>query len=83
VQFRRWLETLQKSGAKSVEELYKKVHEEIRKNPDHVRREAKKDPKREHKKFTKKRLTIKQRKDNIRKKIEIRQKELAKNAKKK
>lgn len=83
VQFRRWLETLQKTGAKSIEELYKKVHAEIRANPDHVKRAEKKDPKREHKKFTKKRLTLKQRKDNIRKKIEIRQKELAKLAKKK
>jgi large subunit ribosomal protein L5e len=81
VQFRRWLECLTKSGSKTIAELYKKVHAEIRKNPDHVKREAKKDPKREHVKFHKKRLTNVQRKDNIRKKIEIRQKELAKLAK--
>lgn len=83
VQFKRWLDCLKASGAKSIADLYKKVHEEIRKNPDHVKRDAKKDPKREHTKFHKKRLTGKQKKDNVRKKIEIRQKELAKLAKKK
>jgi large subunit ribosomal protein L5e len=82
VQFKRWLETLQKSGAKSIEDLYKKVHAEIRKNPDHVKRGEKQSPKREHTKFVKKRLTNQQRKDNVRRKIEIRQKELAKLAKK-
>jgi len=83
VQFKRWLDNLAKSGAKSVEELYKKVHAEIRKSPEHVKKEGKKDPKRLHKKHTNKKLTNKQRKDNIRKKIEIRHKELAKLAKQK
>ncbi len=83
VQFKRWLDCLKTSGAKSVEELYKKVQAEIRKNPDHVKRAAKQNPKREHTKFHKKRLNAKQRSENVRKRIEIRQKELAKAAKKK
>jgi large subunit ribosomal protein L5e len=83
VQFRRWIECLQKSGAKSIEELYKKVHAEIRKNPDHVKRGVKASPKREHTKFSSKKLNAKQRRENVRKRIEIRQKELAKAAKKK
>lgn len=83
VQFKRWLETLQKAGVKSVEALYQKVQAEVRKNPDAVKKEAHKNPKRDHKKFAPKGLTNKQRKDNIRKRIEIRQKELAKLAKKK
>jgi large subunit ribosomal protein L5e len=83
VQFSKWLECLKKTGSKSVEELYKKIHAEIRKSPEHKKREAKKNPKRDHVKFQNKRLTNKQRKDRVQKKIEIRQKELAKAAKKK
>ena len=84
LQFRRWNECLKNTGSKSVEALYKKVHEEIRKNPDFAKKAEKKDPKRDHKKkFFKKKLTLKQRKDNVAKKIQIRQKELAKLAKKK
>ena len=83
VQFKRWLDCLKATGAKSIEDLFKKVHTEIRKNPDHVKRGAKQNPKRDHTKFCNKRLTNKQRKDRVRKKIEIRQKELAKAAKKK
>ena len=45
------------------------MHAEIRKNPEHVKRAVKKDPKRLHKKHVNKKLTNKQRKDNIRKKI--------------
>ena len=33
-QFSQWKECLKKAGVKSVEDLYKKVHAEIRKNPD-------------------------------------------------
>ena len=84
VQFKNWIANLAKAGAKSVEELYKKVHESIRKNPVHVKKAVKADPKRDVKKqANNKKLTNKQRKDNIRKKIEIRQKELAKLAKQK
>jgi len=83
VQFKRWLECLKTAGAKSVEELYKKIHAEIRKSPEHVKKTVKAAPKREHKKHSHKKLSLKQRKDNVRKRIEIRQKELAKLAKKK
>lgn len=69
VQFRRWVECLKTSGAKSIEELYKKIHAEIRKNPDRVSRGAKQNPKRDHSKNYKKKLTNKQRKDNVRRKI--------------
>ena len=84
LQFRRWLDCLKATGSKSIEALYKKIHDEIRKSPDFKKKEAKKDPKRDHKKkFFHKKLTLKQRKDNVAKKIQIRQKELAKLAKKK
>ena len=57
VQFKRWLDCLKTSGSKSVEELYKKVHAEIRKNPDHVKKAAKQNPKRDHSKHSCKKLT--------------------------
>jgi large subunit ribosomal protein L5e len=69
LQFRRWIETLQKTGAKSVEELYKKIQAEIRKNPDHVKRESKKNPKRDHTKFSHKKLNAAQKRENVRKRI--------------
>ena len=81
VQFKRWLECLKSSGAKSIEDLYTKIHAQIRKSPEHVKKAAKKDPKRDHAKFSCKKLTNQQRKDRVRRKIEIRQKELAKQAK--
>ena len=83
IQFKRWIECLQKSGSKSIEELYKKIHAEIRKNPDFAKKPVKASPKRDHTKFLKRRLNAKQRQENVRRKIEIRQKELAKAAKKK
>lgn len=82
VQFSLWNECLKKSGAGSVENLYKKIHAEIRKNPARVIREAKTDPKRDHKKFAKKKLTNAQRKQNVKRKIEIRLKEIKKAQKK-
>jgi large subunit ribosomal protein L5e len=39
---------LKAKGAKSVEELYTKVFEDIRKNCDRVKRAAKANPKRDH-----------------------------------
>jgi large subunit ribosomal protein L5e len=83
LQFKRWLDCLKTTGSKSIEELYKKIHAEIRKNPDHVKKAPKANPNREHVKFHHKKLTNKQRADRVRAKIEIRQKELAKLAKKK
>jgi hypothetical protein len=82
VQFKFWSECLKKSGAKSVEALYTKIHAEIRKNPAFVKKTAKASPKREHIKFHRKRLTNAQRKANIKTKIEIRMKELKKLEKK-
>ena len=82
VQFRLWSECLKKSGAKSVEDLYTKIHSEIRKSPIFTKKSAKASPKREHTKFHRKRLTNAQRKANIKTKIEIRLKELKKLEKK-
>lgn len=82
VQFRLWNECLKKNNAKSVADLYTKLHQEIRKNPDFVKRGAKANPKREHIKFHKKALTNAQRKANVQAKIEIRLKELKKLEKK-
>jgi large subunit ribosomal protein L5e len=61
-QFSKWEACLTKAKAANCETLYKKVHAEIRKNPDHVKRAAKANPKRDHTKFSKKRLNAKQRK---------------------
>lgn len=83
LQFRKWVECLKATGSKSIQDLYKKIHDEIRKNPDRVSKGVKQNPKREHSKLYRKKLNNKQRKDNVRIKIEIRQKELAKQAKKK
>ena len=82
VQFRLWSECLKKSGAKSVEDLYTKMHSEIRKSPTFTKKTAKASPKREHTKFHRKRLTNAQRKANIKTKIEIMLKELKKLEKK-
>ena len=82
VQFRLWNECLKKNNAKSVADLYTKIHTEIRKNPDFVKRSAKANPKREHIKFHQKALTNAQRKANVKAKIEIRLKELKKLEKK-
>jgi large subunit ribosomal protein L5e len=82
VQFRFWNECLKKNNAKSVADLYTKIHTEIRKNPDFVKRTAKANPKREHIKFHQKALTNAQRKANVKAKIEIRLKELKKLEKK-
>jgi len=58
-QFSQWDKTLKASGSKSVEDLFKKVHEEIKKNSDRVKKGVKKDPKRDHKKFKNVRLNAK------------------------
>lgn len=59
LQFSGWLSTLEKNGVKSIEDLYKKVHDEIRKNADRVKKGDKKDFKREHSKFKQTRLNAK------------------------
>ncbi len=82
VQFKFWNECISKSGVKSVSDLYTKIHQEIRKNPDFVKSSKKAPTKREHTKFHKKALTNAQRKANVKSKIEIRLKELKKLEKK-
>lgn len=57
------------------------MHDEIRKNCDRVKREAKKNPKRDHTKFVAKKLNAKQRKANAVKRIEIAKKAAAKKKK--
>ena len=82
LQFSKWAQCLKASGCASVEKLYEKIHAEIRKNPVHAKKAAKQNPKRDHNKLINRKLTNDQRKKNVRMKIEIRQKELAKLAKK-
>ena len=67
--FSQWDKCLKSSKAKSVEALYTKIHDEIRKNPDFKKKEAKKAPKREHAKF-------RTHKFNAEKKREIKQRKL-------
>jgi len=83
LQFSKWAACLKASGCASVEKLYEKIHAEIRKNPVVAKRAAKTNFNRDHDKKRQKRLTNAQRKKNVQIKIEIRQKELAKLAKKK
>jgi len=47
-QFSKWDVTLKEAKVESVEKLYQKLHAEIRKNPDRVKRAAKQNFKREH-----------------------------------
>jgi large subunit ribosomal protein L5e len=46
LQFSRWTKTLAEAKIDSVEKLFLKIHEEIRKNPDFVKKAAKQSPKR-------------------------------------
>ncbi|CAD8069000.1 unnamed protein product [Paramecium sonneborni] len=82
VQFHNWEQTLKTAGVKSVQELFKKIHDEIRKSSDRVKRAAKQNPKRDHTKFRAKRLNAKQRRANALKKIDIATKQAAKLKKK-
>jgi large subunit ribosomal protein L5e len=80
-QFSKLKECLKKSGMKTLEDLFKKVHEEIRKNPLREKKEKLKGYKRDDtdknlvvapdgKKFMRhRRLTNAQRKENVKKKI--------------
>lgn len=82
LQFRLWSECLKASGCATVEKLFTKVHEEIRKNPDLVKKAEKKDANRDHKKFSKSKLSRPQKRANAQKRIDIRIKELKKAQKK-
>jgi large subunit ribosomal protein L5e len=90
-QFSLWTKNLQKAGAKSVEELFGKVFEAIRKNPDHVKSTKKRAAVKYEDsaktvivtakgKYTRaRRLTRDQRQANVQKKKDIARKQLAKN----
>lgn len=69
--FSQWDKCLKAAGAKSVEALYTKIHDEIRKNPDFKKKEAKKAPKREHKKFRLPRFTAEKKRDIKQRKLQI------------
>lgn len=66
------------AGVDTCEKLYTKIHAEIRKNPDRVKKAAPQKPKRDHAKFKQKRLTNTERKKKIAKKFEIAMKKAAK-----
>ena len=56
--FSKWDACLKKNGAKSVEDLYKKVHEAVKKNFDFKKKVTKEKPNRGHNKFRTKRLNL-------------------------
>lgn len=60
-----------KAGVKTVADLYKKIHDSIKANPDRVKREVLKTPKRDHTKFVHKKLSGKQKRANAEKRIAI------------
>ena len=71
LQFSRWQKVLSTAGAASVEKLYLKIHDEIRKNPELTKKAAKQNPKREHTKYRNRKLNNEQRKKNVQAKVEI------------
>jgi len=58
--------------------LITKVHDQIRKNPDRVKKAGNKNFKRDHTKFVQKRLTLAQKKKNVLIKLNIAKKNAAK-----
>jgi len=62
---------LKECGVESIEKLFGKIHNEIKKNPDFSKREVRKDPKRDHAAKKCRRLNAKQRKEKVQKKFEI------------
>lgn len=70
-QFSIWQKCLESNKVDTVEKLFTKIHDSIRKNPDFVKKEAKKAPKREHVKKRQVKLTRAQRKERVQKKIAI------------
>jgi len=69
-QFAKWDECLKKTGAKSVEALYTKIHAEIRKNPEHVKKTPKQVKKADRKfKLADKKLTKAEREKRVKNKI--------------
>ncbi len=69
LQFSQWTKTLKDAGVASVEKLYEKIHNEIRKSPGFTKKAAKQNPTRDQKKFKRVRLTGAQRRENVKKRI--------------
>ncbi len=80
-QFGLWQATLTEAKADSVEKLFAKIHDEIRKNPDFAKKEAKKNPKRDFAKKITKKLNAAQKKKNVQIKAQFLLKEVEKAAK--
>ena len=64
LQFSQWTKTLKDAGVASVEKLYEKIHNEIRKSPAFTKKAAKQNATRDHKKFSRPRLNGAKRKEN-------------------
>jgi len=77
-QFSLWDTCLKTAKVDSVEKLFLKIHDEIRKNPDRVKKAKKQTYKREHNKFRPKKLNAAQRRERVQKKIQIELKKLQK-----
>jgi hypothetical protein len=56
LQFSQWTKTLKDTGSASVAKLFEKIHSEIRKAPEFVKKAAKQNPNRDQKKFKRARL---------------------------
>jgi len=78
LQFSRWQKALTEAKVASVEKLYLKIHDEIRKNPDFAKKQAKAQPKRDHAKNRNRKYNIEQRKKNVQTRVDIALNELKK-----
>jgi len=70
-QFSKWDAALKEAKVDSIEKLFTKVHAEIRKNPERVKKAKKEKPNRKHAEKRQKRLNAAQRKENVQKKFKI------------
>jgi large subunit ribosomal protein L5e len=80
-QFSRWTKTLTEAKVDTVEKLFTKIHDEIRKNPDFVKKAVKQNPKRDFTKKIQKRLNAADRRKRVQAKINIVLKQAAKKKK--
>jgi len=62
----------------TVEKLYTKIHADIKKNPERVKKAVNQKPKRDHAKYKLKKLNAVERKKKVAKKFEIAMKKAAK-----
>jgi len=82
LQFSKWQKTLADAKVDSVEKLYTKIHEEIKKNPEFTKKPVKQTPKRDFTKKITKRLNAVERRKRVQAKINIVLKQAAKKSKK-